>query len=72
MMGGRKMDDGNEETKRTKEIVYIVDSLLLNNNQIREINGLYGILNFVIPNPQNLLWLNLAYNYLVKIDEELL
>jgi len=36
-MGGRKVEDGKEEAARKKTIEYIVDSLLLNSNQIRDI-----------------------------------
>ena len=52
----------------------MVDSLLLNNNELRKINGLFDVLQFVLPhgNPTKLLWLNLSFNYLVKIDDEIL
>lgn len=57
-----------------KEIQYEVNSLFLDNNEIREIKGLYETLTFVLPrsNPNNLMWLNLSYNHLTKIDEEIL
>lgn len=65
-MGGRKLEDGKEEEARKKKIEYVVDSLLLNTNQIREINGLAEVLKYVLPHgdPTKLLWLNLSYNYL--------
>jgi hypothetical protein len=44
MMGTRKTEDGKEEAQKRKEINYTVNSLLLNNNEIREINGLYNVL----------------------------
>lgn len=44
MMGNKRPEDGKEETQRKKEIVYHVNSLLLNNNEIREIKGLYTVL----------------------------
>jgi len=52
----------------------VVDSLLLNNNEIRDITGLAVTLTYVLPHstPSKLLWLNLSYNYLVKIDNEIL
>jgi Leucine-rich repeat (LRR) protein len=73
-MGGRKVEDGKEEAARKKTIEYIVDSLLLNSNQIRDIKGLASVLTFVLPHgdPTKLLWLNLSQNYLDKIDDEIL
>ena len=72
-MGGRKVDDGKEEAQRKKKVEYIVDSLLLNNNEVREISGLYDTLTFVLPHsdPSRLCWLNLSYNYLTKIEPEI-
>lgn len=72
-MGGRKVDDGKEEAQRKKKVEHVVDSLLLNNNEIREIIGLYDTLTFVLPHsePSKLLWLNLSYNFLVKIEPEI-
>ena len=49
MIGGRKVDDGKEELKRTKEIAYDVNSLFLDNNEIRDIRGLSETLMFVLP-----------------------
>ena len=73
-IGGQKREDGKQEEARKKKIEYVVDSLLLNTNQIRDINGLAEVLRFVLPHgdPTKLLWLNLSFNYLVKIDEEIL
>ena len=73
-MGGRKVDDGKEETQRKKKIEYHVNSLLLNNNEIRDIHGLYDTLTFVLPHsdPSQLQWLNLSYNFLIKIENEIL
>lgn len=73
MGGGRKQDDGKEEERRKKEIEYRRTTLLLNNNQLRELTGLYDTLEkYVMREPQNLMWLNLSHNYLVKIDKEIL
>ena len=73
MMGNRKPEDGKEETQRKKEVVYHVNSLLLNNNEIRDIKGLYTVLKeSVLYEPDRLQWLNLSYNYLVKIDIDIL
>lgn len=72
-LGGRKVDDGKEEAQRKKKIEYVVDSLLLNNNEIREISGLYDTLTYVLPHsdPSKLQWLNLSYNFLIKIENEI-
>ena len=71
--GGRKPEDGKEETQRKKEVVYHVNSLLLNNNEVRDIRGLYSVLReYVLFEPDRLQWLNLSYNYLVKIDVDIL
>lgn len=74
LLGGRKIEDGKEEQKRLKAINYEVNSIFLNNNEIRDIKGLSETLCFVLPssNPVNLQWLNLSYNYLQKIDVEVL
>ena len=73
MLGGRKQDDGKEEAQRKKEVTYHVNSLMLNNNQIREITYLYDTLkNYVLYDVDKLQWLNLSYNYLTKIQDEIL
>jgi len=72
-MGNKRPEDGKEEAKKKKEIHYIVNSLLLNNNQIRELSSMYSVLSdYVLYEPDRLEWLNLSYNYLVKIDPEIL
>lgn len=50
------------------------DCLLLNNNELREITGLYEILTGVLlhGDPSKLIWINLSFNYLTKIDDEIL
>jgi len=72
-MGSRKQEDGGEEAARKKEVQYYVHSLLLNNNNLRDLSGFYTTLNeAVLFEPDRLEWLNLSYNYLVKIDPECL
>ena len=52
--------------------------LFLQNNQVRNVGaenedlGLYRVLQDVMWTTQNLLWLDLSYNYLVTIEDELL
>lgn len=73
MMGSKRPEDGKEEAKRKKEINYVVNALLLNNNEIRELTGFKETLSlYVLHEPDRLQWLNLSYNYLVKIDPEIL
>lgn len=45
---------------------------MLNNNEIRDLNGLYDVLNTsVLYNINHLQWINLSYNYLVTLDPEI-
>lgn len=69
----RKADDGNEVAERRKDLTFTRTALLLNNNELRDLYGLYNILETkVMRSPRNLTWLNLAYNQLVTIDAEIL
>jgi hypothetical protein len=43
--GGRKNDDGKKEEERKKKIELVTISLMLNNNEIREISKLYETLS---------------------------
>jgi Leucine-rich repeat (LRR) protein len=47
-------------------------SLFLNNNEIRTVVNLRTTLDYVMWNPNNLEWLDLSYNYLEKIEPEIL
>jgi Leucine-rich repeat (LRR) protein len=72
---GRKNDDGTgkgSENIRKKAVYTVCTSLFLNNNEIRTLKGLKDILNYVVWQPNNLEWIDLSYNYLDKIDKELL
>lgn len=44
----------------------------MNNNEIRTVKGLRSILDFVMWNPAKLEWLDLSYNYLDKIEPEIM
>ena len=44
-MGGRKQEDGKEEAQKKKEITYVVNTILLNNNEIRDLHGFYDTLS---------------------------
>ena len=47
-------------------------TLFLQNNELRSLIGMADVLEAVMWNSRNLLWLDLSYNYLQDIDEELL
>ena len=50
-----------------------MNALLLNNNELRDIKGLFDTLyESVLYAPDRLEWINLSYNYLIKIDDEIL
>jgi len=44
LMGSRKPEDGKEETQRKKEMEYHVNAVLLNNNEVRDLRGIYDTL----------------------------
>lgn len=69
----RKAEDGSEEAARKKEVIFARTCLLLNNNQLQDLTGLYDVLESkVMRTPRQLTWLNLSYNQLVHIDAEIL
>ena len=71
--GNRKAEDGKEEAQKKKEINFVVNTVLLNNNEIRDLNKFYETLStYVLYEPDRLQWLNLSYNFLVKIDDDIL
>ena len=65
-------EDQKVEAKRKKKVQIYCTSLFLNNNEIRSVVGLRSILDFVMWNPQRLEWLDLSYNYLERIEPEIL
>ena len=69
---GRKNEDTKQEAKKKKKVRVICTSLFLNNNEIRTFTGLRGILENVMYSPEKLEWLDISYNYLEKIDDEIL
>jgi len=42
---GRKTEDGKEEKQLKKQIAFHVNALMLNNNFLRNISGLYSVLD---------------------------
>jgi len=71
-MGGRKVEDTKVETKKKLVVRKQTNILFLQNNEIRSILGMASVLEAVMYNSQNLIWLDLSYNYLENIEEELL
>lgn len=71
-IGGRKTEE--QKTETTKKIVVnkVTQSLFLQNNCIRAIDGLRECLSEVMWQPANLMWLDLSYNYLTDIEDEYL
>lgn len=69
---GRKNEDTKVEAKRKKLVAVQCTSIFLNNNEIRTIVGLRSILDSVMWEPSRLEWLDLSYNFLEKIEFELL
>ena len=54
-------------------MVLHVNALLLNNNCLRDLKDMHDTLTeYVLWEPDRLQWINLSYNHLVKIDEEIL
>ena len=78
--GARKNEDTAKAGENQKKLVInkVTTTLFMQNNQIRSLagdspqNGLYSVLQDVMWTSQNLLWLDLSYNYLVNIEEEIL
>ena len=60
------------EAKRKKNVHVYCTSLFLQNNELRTVTNLRHTLNFVMWYPERLEWLDLSYNYLERIDPELL
>lgn len=55
MLGGRKPEDGKEEAQKKKEINYVVNSMMLNNNEIRDLVGFNDTLTlYVLHEPMRL------------------
>lgn len=71
-MAGRKIDENALESHKKKKVVVECTSLFLNNNELRNIIDLSSILDSVMYNHQSLQWLDLSYNYLININDEIL
>ena len=71
-MGGRKVEEAKTETKKKIIVKKQTQSLFLQNNEIRSVEKLPEVLLDVMYNSQNLIWLDLSYNYLETIESDLL
>lgn len=70
--GGKKGEEGKTEGTRKKYIKKKCRTILLNNNEIRSIDGLLPTLSLVMREPERLIWLDLSFNYLEHIEPEIL
>jgi sporulation protein YlmC with PRC-barrel domain len=72
---GAVNDTKTDEKKPGEQRKFVVQkettSLFLQKNEFRTITGLYTILQDVMFNCNNLLWVDLSYNYLEKIEDEI-
>ena len=73
-MGGRKVEETKTETKKKIVVKKTTTALFLQNNELRSVASLPLVLTEVmVCDPySNLLWLDLSYNYLEAIEEDLL
>jgi len=71
-MGGRKVEEAKTETKKKIIVTKKTHALFLQNNEIRTIATLPSVLEDVMYNSQNLIWIDLSYNYLETIEADLL
>jgi len=71
-MGGRKVEETKTETKKKIVVKKHTTSLFLQNNELRTIVELPRVLQDVMWNSEGLLWLDLSYNYLESIEQDLL
>lgn len=70
-MGGRKTEEQKAETSKKMVVNKVTQALFLQNNQLRTIDTLYDTLKDVMYQPDRLVWLDLSYNYLTHIEDEL-
>lgn len=75
-IGGRKAEDTKVEATKKMVVRRQTGALFLQNNELRALTGPHGglssILEAVMWNSHNLLWLDLSYNFLTQIEDELL
>lgn len=69
---GKQGEENKKEDKKKKSVKKVCRTLLLNNNEIRTINSLLPTLELVMSVPSKLKWLDLSFNYLTKIEPDVL
>ena len=69
---GKQGEESKKEGIRKKRVKRVCKTLLLNNNEIRTINSLLPTLELVMNCPNKLKWLDLSFNYLTKIEPDIL
>lgn len=69
---GKAGEETKNEGTRKKVVKKVCRTLLLNNNEIRTIDRLLPTLEMVMNFPSKLKWLDLSFNYLTKIEEDIL
>jgi len=69
---GRKTEDSKVETQKKQKIATQTQMVFLQNNEFRELTGLKSMLTDIMYDVSNILWLDLSYNYLVTIEDELM
>jgi hypothetical protein len=71
-MGSRKTEDQKVEAQKKMIVKKQTRILFLQNNELRSIKGMYMILQDVMWNHTNLIWIDLSYNYLESLEDEIL
>ena len=69
---GKRAEDAKAEATKKIVVPKITTAVFLQNNEIRSITGLPGILKEVMWNSNYILWLDLSNNYLETIEDEIL
>ena len=69
----KQVEDNSQKPGEQRKVVVQrqTTTLFLQKNQFRTVTGLYTILQDVMFHPDRILWLDLSYNYLERIEEEI-
>jgi Leucine-rich repeat (LRR) protein len=69
---GKQGEETKKEGVRKKIVKKLCRTLLLNNNEIRTVASLLPTLEIVMKVPSKLKWLDLSFNYLTKVEPDIL
>lgn len=69
---GKQGEETKKEGVRKKTVKKLCRTLLLNNNEIRTVASLLPTLEIVMKVPSRLKWLDLSFNYLTKVEPDIL